>query len=155
MIGVHYWIIQLGYLINNTKGRLIMATKKPSQKPAAEKGQAPASSITARIDRLVDYGGSNVKAVASVNVAGAFAVHGLKIIDSEKGLFVSMPQSRYEKDGKIQYSDICHPITAKARKELMDTCWLHTSRSSRRRRQKDLERPGRGKCLILARRCKK
>ena len=98
-----------------------MATKKPPQKPAAETGQAPAPSITARIDRLVDYGGSNVKAVASVNVAGAFAVHGLKIIDSEKGLFVSMPQSRYEKDGKIQYSDICHPITAKARKELMDT----------------------------------
>ena len=97
-----------------------MATKKPPQEPAAEKGQAPAPSITARIDRLVDYGGSNVKAIASVNVAGAFAVHGLKVIDSEKGLFVSMPQSRYEKDGKMQYSDICHPITAEARKGLMD-----------------------------------
>ncbi len=98
-----------------------MATKKPSQKPAAEKGQAPAPSITARIDRLVDYEGSNVRAVASVNVAGVFAVHGLKVIDSEKGLFVSMPQSRYEKEGKTQYSDICHPITAKARAELSDS----------------------------------
>lgn len=98
-----------------------MATKKSPQKPAVEKGQEPAPSITARIDRLVDYEGSNVRAIASVNVAGAFAMHGLKVIDSEKGLFVSMPQSRYEKDGKTQYSDICHPITAKARAELSDS----------------------------------
>lgn len=97
-----------------------MATKKSPQKPAAEKVRDPVS-ITARIDRLVDYEGSNIKAVASVNVADAFAIHGLKVIDSEKGLFVSMPQSRYEKDGKTQYSDICHPITAEARTKLSDT----------------------------------
>lgn len=98
-----------------------MPAKKPPQKPAAKKEQKSSPTITARIDRLVDYEGSNVRAVASVNVADAFAIHGLKVIDSEKGLFVSMPQSKYEKDGKTQYNDICHPITAAARTELFDT----------------------------------
>lgn len=98
-----------------------MPAKKSPQKSTAEKKQKTSPSITARIDRLVDYEGSNVKAIASVNVADAFAIHGLKVIDSEKGLFVSMPQSKYEKDGKTQYSDICHPITADARTELFDT----------------------------------
>lgn len=98
-----------------------MPAKKPPQKPAAKKEQKSSPAITARIDRLVDYEGSNIKAVASVNVADAFAIHGLKVIDSEKGLFVSMPQSKYEKDGRTQYSDICHPITAEARTELFDT----------------------------------
>lgn len=98
-----------------------MPAKKTPQKPAAKKEQKSSPAITARIDRLVDYEGSNIKAVASVNVADAFAIHGLKVIDSEKGLFVSMPQSKYEKDGRTQYSDICHPITAEARTELFDT----------------------------------
>ncbi len=76
--------------------------------------------ITARIDRLVNQEDSNVKAYASVNIGGMFAVHGIKVIDSVKGIFVSMPQSSYKKDGKMQYSEICHPITAVARNELID-----------------------------------
>ncbi len=76
--------------------------------------------ITARIDRLVNQEDSNVKAYASVNIGGIFAVHGIKVIDSVKGIFVSMPQSSYKKDGKMQYSEICHPITAEARNELID-----------------------------------
>ncbi len=76
--------------------------------------------ITARIDRLVNQEDSNIKAYASVNIGGIFAVHGIKVIDSVKGIFVSMPQSSYKKDGKMQYSEICHPITAEARNELID-----------------------------------
>lgn len=76
--------------------------------------------ITARIDRLVEQNDSSVKAIASVNIGGAFAVHGIKVIDSVKGTFISMPQSSYKKDGKMQYSDICHPITVEARNELID-----------------------------------
>lgn len=76
--------------------------------------------ITARIDRLVNQEDSNIKAYASVNIGGAFAVHGIKVIDSVKGIFVSMPSNSYKKDGKVEYSDICHPITADARNELID-----------------------------------
>lgn len=87
--------------------------KKKEQKKAVP-------NITARIDRLVNQEDSNIKAYASVNIGGAFAVHGIKVIDSVKGLFISMPSNSYKKDGKVEYSDICHPITADARNELID-----------------------------------
>lgn len=74
--------------------------------------------INARIDRMLNHEGSKVKAIASANIGGAFAIHGIKVFDSDKGLFVQMPQSSYEKDGKKQYSDIFHPITAEARLDL-------------------------------------
>ena len=35
------------------------------------------TSISARIDRMVDFSNSKVKAVASVTIGGAFAVHGI------------------------------------------------------------------------------
>ena len=76
------------------------------------------TSISARIDRMVDSANSKVKAVASVTIGGAFAVHGIKVIDSQKGLFVQMPQSSYEKGGQKHYTDQFHPITANAREEL-------------------------------------
>lgn len=74
--------------------------------------------IKARIDRMLNHEGSKVKAIASANIGGEFAIHGIKVIDSEKGLFVQMPQSSHEKDGKRIYSDIFHPITADSRNEL-------------------------------------
>lgn len=70
------------------------------------------------IDRMVEYEGSKIRAIASANIGGLFAVHGLRVIGSEKGLFVQMPQTSYEKDGRRQYSDVFHPITADARQKL-------------------------------------
>ena len=49
--------------------------------------------IRARIDRLADFEGSKVKAFASANIGGAFAIHGLRVVDGEKGLFVAMPST--------------------------------------------------------------
>ena len=95
-----------------------MATTKTQQKAAPKKEQKSAPAVNARIDRLVDYDGGKTRAIASANIGGAFAIHGIKIMDSDKGLFVSMPQSKYEKDGKTHYSEIFHPVTAEARAEL-------------------------------------
>lgn len=39
------------------------------------------TNISARIDRMVDSANSKVKAVASVTISGAFAVHGIKVIN--------------------------------------------------------------------------
>lgn len=95
-----------------------MAATKTQQKAAPKKEQKSVPSVTARIDRLVDYEGSKTRAIASANIGGAFAIHGIKVMDSEKGLFVSMPQSKYEKEGKTHYSEIFHPVTADSRTEL-------------------------------------
>lgn len=95
-----------------------MATKKTNGKIPAKEQKRSSPSITARIDRLVDYENSKVKAVASANIGGAFAIHGLRVIDSQKGLFVQIPQNSFQRGGKTEYSDIFHPITAEARSEL-------------------------------------
>ena len=55
------------------------------------------------------------KATASVNINGCFAVRGIKIMESSKGLFVSMPGY---KAGNGEYKDICFPYTREARAEL-------------------------------------
>lgn len=91
-----------------------MATKKTNSKAPAKEQKRSTPNISARIDRLVDYENSKVKAIASVNIGGAFAIHGLRVIDSQKGLFVQMPQNSFQ----TEYSDIFHPVTAEARSEL-------------------------------------
>ena len=95
-----------------------MATKKTTDTAPTKEQKRSNPYVTARIDRLVDYENSKVKAIASVNIGGAFAIHGLRVIDSQKGLFVQMPQNSFQKDGKTEYSDIFHPVTAEARNEL-------------------------------------
>jgi|GEM_PF-3642675 len=84
------------------------------------KAKAPAKAtepttvaIKASIDRLIDNG-SQIKAAASLTVGGAFAVHGIKVIGSAKGDFVSMPSVKYND----KHRDIFHAITAEARQTM-------------------------------------
>ena len=67
--------------------------------------------------RKIDNGGKLV-AVASVTIDEDFAVHDIKIIDGDKGLFIAMP-SRVSSDGV--YRDIAHPINSKTREMLQNT----------------------------------
>ena len=76
--------------------------------------------IRAKIDRLADFENSKVKAFASANIGGAFAIHGLRVVDGEKGLFVAMPSTSYQKDGKTEYQETFHPVSGDARKALND-----------------------------------
>lgn len=78
--------------------------------------------ISAKIDRLYDNPDNVIKASASVTVAGAVSIHGLRVMDSSKGLFVGMPTRSYEdKNGKTKYVDMAHPITAEAREAISDS----------------------------------
>lgn len=59
-----------------------------------------------------------LKAYADVTFEECFVIHGLKIIDGQKGMFVAMP-SRKMPDG--EYKDIAHPITPELRKNITDS----------------------------------
>ncbi len=59
----------------------------------------------------------SVVAFASVTINDMFAVNNIRVVNSEKGLFVAMPQV---KDAKGEYRDICFPVTAEMRKLLND-----------------------------------
>ena len=72
--------------------------------------------IGVKIDRIMDNPKSAVLAVASLTLDGAFAVHGLRVMNSQKGRFVNMPSVSYQdREGKTQYSDTFHPVTKQAR----------------------------------------
>ena len=58
---------------------------------------------------------SKMKAVASVTFDNEFVVHGIKIIDSPKGLFIAMP-SREKANG--EHKDIAHPINPETREKI-------------------------------------
>lgn len=57
----------------------------------------------------------NLLAFANVTLGGCFAVRGVRILDSEKGIFVAMPD---RKDAKGEYRDICFPTTPEMRQAL-------------------------------------
>ena len=75
--------------------------------------------ISASINKMVDNPESATKAYASVTLDGMFAVHGLRVMESEKGRFVNMPSTSYkDRDGNTQYNDTFHAITKSAREAI-------------------------------------
>ena len=61
--------------------------------------------------RRVD-GQSRLRAVVSITIDDAFAVHELRIIEGNEGLFVAMPSKEV---GEGKFKDIAHPINAETR----------------------------------------
>ena len=55
---------------------------------------------------------TRVKGIASITIDDSFVVHDIKILESEKGLFVAMPSKKCPDE---TYKDIAHPINAEAR----------------------------------------
>jgi stage V sporulation protein G len=74
--------------------------------------------VNAKITKIIDKPDSSIKAFASVTLDGYFAVHGVKVCDGEKGLFISMPSTSYTSNGETKYRDTFHPITKGAREAL-------------------------------------
>jgi stage V sporulation protein G len=64
-----------------------------------------------RVKKLEGKG--RTKAVASITIDNAFAVHDIRVIEGKEGPFVSMPSRKNEKTG--DFSDICHPINTDTR----------------------------------------
>ena len=56
-----------------------------------------------------------LKAIVSITLDDEFAVHDIKIIEGDRGLFIAMP-SRKSSDG--EYRDIAHPINTQTRDRL-------------------------------------
>lgn len=56
--------------------------------------------------RIVN-GNAKLKAVATIVLEEAFAIHDIKVIQGERGLFVAMPNKRLPSG---DYLDVVHPI---------------------------------------------
>ena len=68
--------------------------------------------ITSVSIRKVEKEDSRMKGIASVLLDDSFAVHGIRIIEGEKGLFIAMPS---KKTPTGDYRDIAHPINPEVR----------------------------------------
>ena len=75
--------------------------------------------LSVKVRNLYNGEHGKLRAVLSVPIGGAYAIHGLKLYETEKGgLFLSMPSQSYEADGETKYTQIFHPITARGREYL-------------------------------------
>lgn len=70
---------------------------------------------------------SRLRAYATVVFDNCFIIRDLKVIEGEKGLFVSMP-SRRRKDGTFR--DIVHPLNSETRKMIEDSIIEEFNRSA-------------------------
>ncbi|MBE6160548.1 MAG: septation regulator SpoVG [Lactobacillales bacterium] len=73
--------------------------------------------ITSVNVRVTEKEESRMKGIASILLDDCFAIHDIRIIEGDKGLFIAMP-SRKTQSG--EYRDIAHPITPECRKMFED-----------------------------------
>ena len=62
--------------------------------------------------KKVEIENSRMKGIASILIDDSFAVHDIRIIEGEKGLFIAMPS---KKTPTGDYRDIAHPINPEVR----------------------------------------
>ena len=68
--------------------------------------------ITSVNVRKIEKEGSRMKGIASVLLDDSFAVHDIRILEGDQGLYLDMP-SRKQANG--EYRDIAHPINREVR----------------------------------------
>ena len=68
--------------------------------------------ITSVNVRKINKESSRMKGIASVLIDDSFAVHDIRIIEGDNGLFIAMPSRKTATGG---YRDIAHPINPEGR----------------------------------------
>lgn len=94
--------------------RNINKDKSKAKMPKCDEPKITYMNITTRVTKL-DNPESKLKALATIVLNGNFAVGGIKVIETEKGMYVAMP-NHLGKDK--QYYDDCYPVTAEMRKAI-------------------------------------
>ena len=61
-------------------------------------------------------GDGKQKAFAGITIDSEFAVHGLKVMDGDNGLWVGFPSRR---DASGGFRDVFHPITKESREKIV------------------------------------
>ena len=68
--------------------------------------------ITSVTVHKIEKDNSRMKGIASVLLDDCFAIHDIRIIDGDNGLFIAMPSRKTSTGG---YRDIAHPINPETR----------------------------------------
>lgn len=62
-------------------------------------------------------GEGKMKAYVSITLDGSFAIHDIRVVEGQKGLFVAMPSKKLPNG---EFRDIAHPINAATRQMLQE-----------------------------------
>ena len=73
--------------------------------------------ITSVSVRKITKENSRLRGIASVLLDEAFAIHDIRIIEGDNGLFIAMPS---RKTATGEYKDVCHPINPDVRNEFTE-----------------------------------
>ncbi|MEG0022032.1 MAG: septation regulator SpoVG [Bacilli bacterium] len=73
--------------------------------------------ITSVNVRKIQKEDSRMKGIVSLVLEESFAIHDIRIIEGDNGLFIAMPSRKTATGG---YRDIVHPINPETRKEFED-----------------------------------
>lgn len=68
--------------------------------------------ITSVTVRKFEKEGNRMKGIATVVIDDSFAIHDIRIIEGDNGLFIAMPS---RKTATGEYKDIAHPINTEVR----------------------------------------
>ena len=68
--------------------------------------------ITSVSIKKVEKEGSRMKAISSVLLDDCFAIHDIRVIEGDNGIFIAMPSRKTAAGG---YRDIAHPINKEVR----------------------------------------
>lgn len=68
--------------------------------------------ITSVNVRRIEKENSRMKGIASILIDDSFAVHDIRIIEGDNGVFIAMPSRKTATGG---YRDIAHPINPEVR----------------------------------------
>ena len=105
--------------VQNEQKKKVGDVEKGNEAVQIETAPQPLPDISVRIDKIFDDDTKKLKALASANI-GPFAVHGIRVFENEKGMFVNMPSVSYKDgQGNTQYEDVFHPVTKEAREALI------------------------------------
>lgn len=74
--------------------------------------------ITSVNVRKFEKENSRMKGIASILIDDSFAVHDIRIIEGDNGLFIAMPSRKTATGG---YRDIAHPINSEVRSMFEET----------------------------------
>ena len=84
--------------------------------------------IKAEIKKRIN-GDKAIKAIADVVIDNAVVIHGIGVVETERKRYLKMPNSQWKnKDGEEKQKDICHPISAVARKQIEDAVFAEYNR---------------------------
>lgn len=66
----------------------------------------------------IEKEGKRIKGLATVVIDNSFAIHDIRIIEGDNGLFIAMPSRKTSTGG---YRDIAHPINPETRTMFEET----------------------------------